>query len=548
MTATPASARLLRDCLRHARGALARSIGSAVVRQAAFLALPWLLGRAVDAGVQQGSVPAAAGWAAAFAVVACVEYAGLCGWMRYANVADAEVGRWLRARLLRAVLAADADVEAGGFGDLTTRATRDVEAVVIWVHGLPSWVVIGITGVVLVPGMAALDPLLLAVAAATVPVLVVVNRVFPRRFGDRAQALARAHAARGAAVEELLTALLPLRGVGADRVVAERHHRRSGEVTRATLRLARAGSLWEAAAYAVPMAAVGIGLLAGGLAVADGRLTPGALTTFVLWMSTVSVATGVLVARLGDRAQAKVAASRVAEVLAADRPRTGTALPATGDLRVRELAVHRPDRTPLGPLTLDAAPGEWIALTGPTGSGKSTLLRAIAGLTPSSGRVSFGGTPIADADPETVHRTVTLVPQNPLLLSGTVRDNLLLAGEFTEAELARAATAAGLDLALAGLADGWDTQVGDRGGGLSGGQRRLVALARALLLDSPVLLLDDVTSALDADTEKQVLDRLRDATRDRVVVFASHSPAVRALADREVALAVRDPGRVTQEA
>ncbi|MFJ8252391.1 ABC transporter ATP-binding protein [Streptomyces sp. NPDC094466] len=534
------STRLLRRALRQVRGPFLRSVGWAAVRQGAFLAMPWLLGRAVDAGVRSGSPVGALPYGAAFLAAACVEYAGMRGWQLWATLADNRAGTWLRTRLLRAVLAVDNDTlqrRTGTSGDLTTRATRDVDTVLVWIHGLTTWVVIGLTALVLGPAIGGLDPPLLLVAAATVPVLLVLNRVFPPLFGRRAEQLADAHGARSAAAAELLTALLPLRGVGGDHLLVERHHRHSTAVKHATLRLAAVGSLWEAAAFTVPLLAVTAGLLAGGLAVADGRITVGALTTFVLWMGTVSVAVNALVARLGDLAEARVAAGRIAGVLGLPAPaRPHVEVGHGGALRVAGLTVRRPGRAVVGPLDIEAGPGEWLALTGPTGSGKSTLLRAIAQLVPASGSVALAGVPLDSLDPEQLYRLVGLVPHGPVLLHGTVAENLLLPGPRPAPELAAAVRTAGLDPVLSALADGLDTQVGEGGGALSGGQRQRVALARALLRDCPVLLLDDVTSALDDATEAEVLDRLRRATADRIVILAGHSAAVLARADREIAL------------
>ncbi|MER0245365.1 ABC transporter ATP-binding protein [Streptomyces sp. HSW2009] len=540
-TSTPA-ARLLRQCLADVRPYLVRSACWAALRQLAFLALPWLLGRAVDSGVRDGNATAAAGYAAVFLCAATAEYAGMRGWQLWSNLAEAHTGARLRTRLLGAVLTVDTDTLERGAdrtGDLAVRATRDVDAVLAWVHGLTTWVVIGLTGLLLGPALLGLDPLLLLVALATVPLLLLVNRVFPALYARRAEALSRAHGRRGSTVEELLAALLPLRGVGADRLLVERHHRHSAQVTRRTLRLAAVGAAWEAVAFVVPLLAVVAGLLLGGRAAIDGRITVGQLTTFALWMGTVSVAVGVTVDRLGDRTEALVAAGRISEVLDLPVPAgDGTAaLPERGALVAASLTVHRAGRTPIGPLDLTAGPGEWIVLTGPTGCGKSTLLRALARLVPAAGTVDFGGHDLAAPHPDVLYRTVGFVPEHPLLLAGTVVENLLLGGDRDTAELAAACRTAGLDLALAGLPAGLDTPVGERGAALSGGQRQLVALARTLLLGCPILLLDDVTSALDAATEAQVLARLREATADHVVVFASHSPAVRALAAREITLA-----------
>ncbi|NEE35657.1 ABC transporter ATP-binding protein, partial [Streptomyces sp. SID7982] len=133
------STRLLRRALHRVRGPFLRSVGWAAVRQSAFLAMPWLLGRAVDAGVQSGSPAGALLYGAAFLAAACVEYAGMRGWQLWATLADNRAGTWLRSRLLKAILAVDTDTlqrRTGTFGDLTTRATRDVDTVLVWIHGL----------------------------------------------------------------------------------------------------------------------------------------------------------------------------------------------------------------------------------------------------------------------------------------------------------------------------------------------------------------------------------------------------------------------------
>ncbi|MEU4423801.1 ABC transporter ATP-binding protein [Actinoplanes sp. NPDC024001] len=519
-------AELMRRSLRQVRGFLLRAVGSAVVRQVAFLSLPWLLGRALDDGIRTGSVRATAGWALLLALAAAVEYAGMRGWVWYANLAGARAGIWLRAELLRSLLSAE--TADRGHGDLAARAGRDVQAVLAWVHGLPTWVVIGTTAVVLVPGIARLDPMLLLVAVLTVPVVVLANRLFPRLVDRRAAELAEAHGRRTGTAEELLTSMLPLRGVGADSLLVDRHHRHSAGITEAALRLARVTASWETTGWLVPQTAVVAGLLAGGLAALDGGLTVGALTTFVLWMGTVSMAVNVTVIRLGERAEALASAARIAELLEPSPFWPGPdVLPERGLLEVTGLTVERDGRPLIGPLDLVAAPGEWVVLTGATGSGKSTLLRAMARLQPlSGGAVRFGGVDLAGVAPETLYETLGFVPENPLLLSGTIGENLRLAAD---ADPAAALRTAGLDLDP-------DTPVGDHGGALSGGQRQRVALARALLREPRVLLLDDVTSALDARTEAVVLDRLRAATRETVVVFAGHSGAVRDRADRVIEL------------
>jgi ATP-binding cassette subfamily B protein len=222
-----------------------------------------------------------------------------------------------------------------------------------------------------------------------------------------------------------------------------------------------------------------------------------------------------------------------------DRP----ALPTGLDLAVDGATALRGGRPVLRDVDLDVGAGRWLALVGPTGGGKSTLLRLLAGLdVPAVGRVLVGGDDIGDLDPAERRRRVTLVPQGAAVTSGPVGELLRLgAPEAGDGDLWRAlaaAAAAGFVDALGGLA----AAVGERGLSLSGGQRQRLALAAAVVRRPPVLVLDDVTSALDPDTEAEVLAALRRHLPATTVVVATHRAATAAACD-QVAL-VADGGVV----
>src|SRR5262249_27648068 len=186
-------------------------------------------------------------------------------------------------------------------------------------------------------------------------------------------------------------------------------------------------------------------------------------------------------------------------------------------------------------LTVHIPPGRVIALVGPSGAGKSTLIDLLlAWRAPDAGRVSVGGVDLADIDPRAWLDRIAWVPQQPRLVNGTVDDNLRLARPDATPEQLRAATeAAALDVPL-------DHRVGELGAGLSTGQQRRVALARALLADRPLLLLDEPTEGVDAATEQALLDALPAALAGRTAVIVSHRAAVLDRCDRVVRL----PGRV----
>jgi ATP-binding cassette subfamily C protein CydD len=244
-----------------------------------------------------------------------------------------------------------------------------------------------------------------------------------------------------------------------------------------------------------------------------------------------------LAAAYHDRQAAEAAADRLMAAPDASPPAADTGLvdgPAPA-LRFRNVRVTYPgaDRPAVDAFDLEVRPGEIVALMGPTGSGKSTVLNLLLGLaSATAGEVQVDGLPI---DPQRgVASRAAWAGQAPVVVPGAVRDNIALGRpSATIREIAEAAARTGLDAAPGGIS----RYIDERGGGLSGGERRRLALARALLRASPVLLLDEPTANLDARSEQEMLPVIQGAARGRTTLIATHSPAVAALADRVVRLA-----------
>jgi ATP-binding cassette subfamily C protein CydD len=184
---------------------------------------------------------------------------------------------------------------------------------------------------------------------------------------------------------------------------------------------------------------------------------------------------------------------------------------------------------------LDVAPGEVVALLGPSGSGKTTLLNLLLGLAPlSGGEVTVGDQRLSHLG--SIAASVAWAGQAPVMLPGTLADNLALAHPgATRDDLEQAARAVGLADVL-DARGGLDAPLDERGAGLSGGERRRLGLARAMLKPAPILLLDEPTADLDAASEQALLPILREAAKGRTTLIATHSEAVTALADRVVRL------------
>ena len=297
--------------------------------------------------------------------------------------------------------------------------------------------------------------------------------------------------------------------------------------------------------------AVGQGLILwqGGRLIVAGTLSLGqyvAFSTYLTLLSWPMVATGWSLSLL-QRGSAGM--RRLNEIL--NEPPGldwGGARPALEpSLSAQGLAYHYPDASEpaLDGVSFELAAGHTLGIVGPTGCGKTTLLRLLSRQAdPVAGVVRLGGHDLRDLDADLLRATMTMVPQDSFLFSASLADNVRYGRpEAGAAELERAAADSRLEQDLDQLPAGWETLVGERGVTLSGGQKQRAAIARALLPEAPVLLLDDALSAIDTRTEEALIRRLREVMRRRTVVIASHRLSVMKEVDD---ILVLDQGRVVE--
>lgn len=244
-----------------------------------------------------------------------------------------------------------------------------------------------------------------------------------------------------------------------------------------------------------------------------------------------------LAAAYHDRQIAETAADRLMALPAPAAP-AGAALPTAHDLVFRNVTIRYPesDSAAVRNLSFTVAEGETIALLGPSGSGKSSLLHLLLGLAPlSEGEVEVGGVPLGALG--SVARLAGWAGQHPLIIPGTIRDNLLLGHpDASRDALWHAVASAGMEPMLARRPYGLSSVLDARGGGLSGGERRRIALARALLKPAPLLLLDEPTAHLDIEAEAAMIATIARGSRARTTLIATHSARLAAIADRVVRL------------
>lgn len=244
-----------------------------------------------------------------------------------------------------------------------------------------------------------------------------------------------------------------------------------------------------------------------------------------------------LAAAYHDRQVAETAADRLMALPAPTAP-AGAALPTAHDLVFRNVTIRYPesDSAAVRNLSFTVAEGETIALLGPSGSGKSSLLHLLLGLAPlSEGEVEVGGVPLGTLG--SVARLAGWAGQHPLIIPGTIRDNLLFGHpDASQDALWHAVASAGMEPMLARRPYGLSSVLDARGGGLSGGERRRIALARALLKPAPLLLLDEPTAHLDIEAEAAMIATIARGCRTRTTLIATHSERLAAIADRVVRL------------
>jgi len=525
------------------------------------LAAPWPLKVVVDYGVGHRPLPPSLVWAGRLTPVGVAVAAAAAGLLLLlagavagylVTVLVATVGERMTVRLRGALVehvlrAQPRAVAAYPLGELTSRLGGDAARVSDTVAAIVDTLV---PDAALLAGMttitAILDWRLTLVVLGIIPLYALTARLRNRALRG-AQRQSRARSGELAAFAADLLARLPavhVFGRAADET--GRYNEASSQAARAAVAAVDAGARFIPVNDTLPGLGLAAALVAGTVEVASGRLTIGGLLVFLAYLSSLTGPVRSLARVSGVIARGTASRDRIAELLCLPplRPVLVTRPPAGTRGRGRGLAIslervsyaHQPGRPVLTSASLNVPGGSLVCVTGPSGSGKSTLLSLLVRLAdPQSGRITVGGRDISGLSPGELRALVSFVPQDPWLHTGTIADNIGYGRRgATRAQILAAAECAGVAAFASGLPDGYDTPVGEHGHQLSGGQQRRVALGRALLRDSPVLLLDEPTTGLDPATESRVIDDLLAATRGRTLILVSHQPGLIARAERVV--------------
>jgi len=524
-----------------------------LVQTGAALAMPFLVKVAIDQGVVPRDLEVINRVAVAYLVLAGVQF--LAGRFEIENVARAgqRVLFTVRTRLFRHLQRLSLDFyERERTGRLVARMTADIDAMSDLVtDGLVTLV----TGLITMVGVAiiliVMDWQLALATLVVAPLIGLAARAWRRWSAEAYRQVRETHSVVNVQLQEALSGVRAIQAFRRERATAARLAEANHDERVAHWRTISLASFFFPGIEFLGTAALVVVLGVGGRRVLAGDLEIGVLAAFLLYLRNLFDPVQQLSELYDSFQSATAGAERVGNVLA-EEPSVREApdpvpLPdPRGDIHLEDVCFAY-DQGPevLHDVTLRVDSGTTLALIGPTGAGKSTVAKLIARFyDPLAGRITLDGVDLRQVRLADLRRAMGYVPQEGFLFSGTILDNIRFGRpEATRDEVEAAARAVGADQVIAGLPDGYDTQVGERGALLAAGERQLVAFARAWIADPALLLLDEATSNLDAVSEARVTDALQRLRAGRTTIIIAHRLTTIAQADQ---IAVVSDGRIVE--
>ncbi|MGW1839319.1 ABC transporter transmembrane domain-containing protein [Streptomyces sp. NPDC002067] len=567
--------RLAHDCWHHRTDVLL-ALGSSLGGMAVMALVPLIPKLIIDDVIVHHD-RSLAPWATLMIVAAVVVYALTYIRRYYGGRLALDVQHNLRTRMYGSIARLDGRRQDElSTGQVVGRATSDLQLIQSLLFMTPMMIGNVLLFLVSLVVMLVLSPLLTVIALAVAPALWFVAkrsraRLYPATWYAQSQAAAVAGVVDGA-----VSGVRVVKGFGQERQETGKLREAGRKLFAGRLRTVRLNAVYNPALQAVPALGQVAMLALGGWMATRGEVTLGTFVAFSTYLAQLVGPVRMLAMVLTVGQQARAGVERVYELIDTDpvvEERTDAhVLPADAPATVEFDAVTfgyggttGPERDAAAPVTTGApgepapggaasrpvldgfslriAPGETVAVVGRSGSGKSTVSLLLPRFYDvSAGRVLIGGHDVRDLTLESLRSAIGLVPESSFLFSDSVRDNIAYGHpEATHEQIRTAARAAQADGFISELSEGYDTKVGEQGLTLSGGQRQRIALARAILTDPRLLVLDDATSAVDARVEHEIHEALRGVMAGRTTLLIAHRASTLALADR---IAVLDGGRL----
>jgi ATP-binding cassette subfamily B protein len=535
---------------------------------AAKVSVPYLIKEAIDNGIETGDVDAIIRWSVIIGIAGLIAalFTGLRRYwaFRESRWAEADLRDRMFAHIQRLHFAFHDRTQTG---ELMSRANTDLQQIQNFVVLIPLTISNAVTVLAVTVILFLMDPVLTLLALGSLPFVNVLGKRFSTRLHPEVMGIQRESAEVASVVEETVSGVRVVKGFGAEPFQAARLRTEADDVYDVSMRAARVRARFMPALELLPNIGLILVLGYGGHQVIEGSLSLGSLVAFNAYVVLLIWPLRMLGMIIAQAQRAAASGERVHEVLDAD--------PRIVD---RKGAVDLP-RRPGGPghgietdealgrvdydgvtfsygaggtipvldgFSLSIPPGQSVALVGPTGCGKTTVARLLPRFYEiDGGSIRIDGVEVRDARLHDLRRAIGLVFEDTFLFSDTIGDNIAFADPDAPVEqIERAARLAGAHDFITELPDGYGTIIGERGFSLSGGQRQRIAIARAILADPRVLILDDATSSVDPTKEHEIRDALAEVMRGRTTVVIAHRPATIALADRVVLL---EQGRIIAE-
>jgi ATP-binding cassette subfamily B protein len=528
--------------LRRYRGGLALGFSALVLKDAAAALTPLLIRGGVDAltgGFQMSRLV----WLAVLLVALSAVKGLFQYWMRVILIGiSRDIEYDLRNDLFWRLVGLSRDFYSRfRTGDIMARATNDLNAVRMMLGpGVMYWSETSLLFVLAIAVMLSVDWPLTLMALAPAPLVSIAVIIFGRIIHRRFERIQKMFSDISSRVQENLAGARVVRAYVQEEAEMKRFELLNRDYISQNIRLARAAGLFMPLLQSLIGVTFLVVLWGGGIRLLEGKITLGTFLMFNTYMGLLiwpMIAFGWVV-NLMQRGTASL--KRINEILtqapsiaAPPNPRR-LAQPVRGEIEFRDVGLVYGATRVLDGISLRIPAGAVVAIVGHTGSGKTTLAELVPRLIdPSEGAVLVDGVDLRQLDPAEIRRQIGFVPQETFLFSATLAENIAFgADDAGEDEIRRAAELAGLGPDIEGFPDGLQTVVGERGITLSGGQKQRAAIARAILRDPPVLILDDALSSVDTLTEERILTGLAQVTRERTTILISHRVSTIRGADR----------------